>query len=54
MASLYYSINERDNVEEILNLQPKRSKAKPYQVRQVRTVIVHYKLTLEKPDARQI
>lgn len=31
-------------VEEILNLQPKGSKAKPYQVRQARNVIVKYKL----------
>ncbi len=29
---------------EILNLQPKASKAKPYQVRQVRNVIVMYRL----------
>lgn len=31
-------------VEEILNLQPKGNKAKPYQVRQVRHVILKYKL----------
>jgi hypothetical protein len=30
--------------EEILNLQPKGSMAKPYQVRQVRNVIVKYRL----------
>jgi hypothetical protein len=29
-------------VEEILNLQPKGSKAKPYQVKQVRNVILRY------------
>ena len=29
---------------EILNLQPKGGKAKPYQVKQVRAVIVRYKL----------
>ena len=29
---------------EILNLQPKGGKAKPYQVKQVRTVVVRYKL----------
>ena len=28
-----------DDIEEILNLQPKGSKAKPYQVRQVRKMI---------------
>lgn len=31
-------------VEEILNLQPKGAKAKPYQVKQVRHVILKYKL----------
>lgn len=30
--------------EEILNLQPKGAKAKPYQVKQVRNVILKYKL----------
>jgi hypothetical protein len=34
----------REGVEEILNLQPHGSMAKPYQVRQVRNVIVRYKL----------
>ena len=31
-------------VVEILNLQPKGGKAKPYQVKQVRNVILKYKL----------
>jgi hypothetical protein len=31
-------------VAEILNLQPKGSKAKPYQVRQVRSILVKYRL----------
>lgn len=34
----------RDGVDEILNLQPKGRTAKPYQVRQVRAVIVKYRL----------
>jgi hypothetical protein len=34
----------KDGVEEILNLQAKGGKAKPYQVKQVRGVIVRYKL----------
>ncbi len=34
----------RQDVEEILNLQPRGSKAKPYQVRQVREVILKYRL----------
>jgi len=34
-------------VEEILNLQPKSGRAKPYQVQQVRGVILKYNLRLE-------
>lgn len=34
----------KDGVKEILNLQPKGNKAKPYQVKQVRGVIVKYRL----------
>jgi hypothetical protein len=36
-------IYTKDGVEEILNLQPIRSKAKAYQVKQVRAVILKYK-----------
>lgn len=35
-----------DGVEEILNLQPRGPKAKPYQVKQVRHIILRYGLTL--------
>ena len=38
-------------VEEILNLQPKGAKAKPYQVKQVRNVILRYKLGGEEDDS---
>ncbi len=34
----------KDGVDEIINLQPDGSKAKPYQVKQVRTIIIKYKL----------
>lgn len=34
----------KSGVAEILNLQPIGSKAKPYQVKQVREVIIKYKL----------
>jgi len=34
----------KDGVEEILNLQPKGNESKPYQVKQVRNVILKYKL----------
>ena len=35
------------HVEEILNVQPKSGKAKPYQVRQIRGVLLEYNLRLE-------
>ena len=39
-----HHIFTREGVEEILNLQPKGRNAKPYQVKQVRTVIVKHRL----------
>ena len=33
----------KDGVSEIINLQPRRSKAKPYQVKQVRVILVKYR-----------
>ncbi|MBI5349903.1 MAG: type II toxin-antitoxin system HicA family toxin [Chloroflexi bacterium] len=39
-----HHIFTKTGVEEILNLQSKGSKSKPYQVKQVRNVIVRYKL----------
>jgi len=38
----------RTGVEEILNLQPKGANSKPYQVKQVRDVILKYRLAQEK------
>ena len=37
-------IYTKGSVEEIINLQPIGNKAKPYQVKQVRNVILKYKL----------
>ena len=37
---IYY----RQDIDEILNLQPKGSQAKAYQVRQVRNLIIKYRL----------
>jgi virulence-associated protein VapD len=37
----------KEGVEEILNIQARGSKSKPYQVKQVRQVIVRYKLAGE-------
>lgn len=45
-----HHIFARDGVEEILNLQPRGAKCKPYQVKQVRSVIIRYKLA-ETKDA---
>jgi predicted RNA binding protein YcfA (HicA-like mRNA interferase family) len=43
-----HHIFSRDGVVEILNLQPRNDRtAKPYQVRQVRNVIIRYKLAGE-------
>ncbi|MCC7089002.1 MAG: type II toxin-antitoxin system HicA family toxin [Chloroflexi bacterium] len=39
----------REGVVEILNLQPRGATAKPYQVRQVRRVILRYRL-MEPPQ----
>jgi len=39
-----HHIFTRNGVSEIINLQPRGSKAKPYQVRQVRHLIIKYNL----------
>lgn len=39
-----HHIFTRDGVTEIINLQPRGSKAKPYQVKQVRNILVNYRL----------
>lgn len=39
-----HHIYTKDGIEEILNLQPKQGKAKAYQVKQVREVILKYEL----------
>jgi hypothetical protein len=39
-----HHIFSREGVEEILNMQPKGAKAKAYQVKQVRRVILKYRL----------
>lgn len=38
------------SIPEILNLQPKKSKAKVYQVRQVRNLLLKYQLTGDGDD----
>ena len=39
-----HHIFSRPDVEEILNLQPKGNEAKPYQVKQVRQIILKYRI----------
>lgn len=39
-----HHIFTQDGVGEIINLQPKSNKAKPYQVKQVRGILVKYRL----------
>lgn len=41
-----HHIFTRDGVDEILNLQPKGGKGKPYQVKQIRDVILKYHLRI--------
>ena len=42
-----HRIFTRDGIDEILNVQPKGTMAKPYQVKQVRRVLVQYRLAEE-------
>ena len=39
-----HHIYSKEGIEEIVNLQPKGSRAKAYQVKQVRGIILKYKL----------
>ncbi|MBW4554033.1 MAG: type II toxin-antitoxin system HicA family toxin [Aphanocapsa sp. GSE-SYN-MK-11-07L] len=39
-----HHIFTKDGIEEILNIQPKSNQAKTYQVKQIREVILKYKL----------
>lgn len=45
-----HHIFAKEGILEILNLQPRGTKAKPYQVKQVRQVIVHYKMAGESDE----
>ena len=42
-----HHVFSKDDIEEIINIQPTGHKAKPYQVKQVRGIIVKYKLAGE-------
>ena len=45
-----HHIFTKEGVAEILNLQPKGARAKPYQVQQVRKVILKYRLAGDEDD----
>jgi predicted RNA binding protein YcfA (HicA-like mRNA interferase family) len=42
-----HHVFSKDGIDEIVNIQPTGGKAKPYQVKQVRHIIVKYKLAGE-------
>ncbi len=46
-----HHIFSKDGIEEIVNIQPKGSKAKVYQVKQVRNLILKYKLGGQDDDS---
>lgn len=43
-----HHIYSKDGIDEIINFQPKQGKAKAYQVKQARNLIVKYKLDVEE------
>jgi predicted RNA binding protein YcfA (HicA-like mRNA interferase family) len=45
-----HHIFTRNDIPEIINLQPRGSKAKPYQVRQIRGLIVKHQLGAKDVD----
>ena len=45
-----HHIFSKFNVEEIINIQPKGNKAKAYQVKQIRNLILKYRLTGENHE----
>ncbi|MCP4630964.1 MAG: type II toxin-antitoxin system HicA family toxin [bacterium] len=46
-----HHIYTRQGMDEIINIQPKGNKAKPYQVKQIRNLILRYGINLEEDDA---
>jgi predicted RNA binding protein YcfA (HicA-like mRNA interferase family) len=45
-----HHIFTREDIEEIINIQPNGAKAKPYQVKQVRNLIQKYKLNINEDE----
>lgn len=46
-----HHIYSKTGVDEIINIQPKQNKAKPYQVKQVRNLVIKYKLDVDDNDS---
>ena len=46
-----HHIYTKEGIDEIINIQPKHGKAKPYQVKQVRNLVIKYKLDVDDNDA---
>ena len=42
-----HHIFRKEGIKELINIQKDGSKAKPYQIRQIRAVLINYKLTEE-------
>ena len=45
-----HHILTKDGIEDILNIQPKSGKAKAYQVKQIRNLIVKHRLNLDEDE----
>ena len=45
-----HHIFSKENIEEIINIQEIQGKAKPYQIKQVRNLILRYQLKLEENE----
>lgn len=45
-----HHIFTRPDIQELINLQPKAGKAKPYQVRQIRDLMIQYRLGASDVD----
>lgn len=43
-----HHIFSKAGIRQIINIQPKRGEAKPYQIKQIRQMITQYKLRLEE------
>ncbi len=50
-VSSSHHIYTKEGIDEIINIQPKQGKAKPYQVKQIRNLVIKYKLDVDDNDA---